>query len=73
MSETPGYKIISLTMKKIRPEVYYVSVLMEGKSLKGFMIKHGEFQPAFFFEGSSNYSFLLKTSSEHPENQIYVN
>ena len=54
-----GFKIISVKIKNIDGEKYYLSLLLEGMSLKGIMIENGEINKSFFVEGSSNCSVKI--------------
>ena len=54
-----GFKIISIKIKNIQGEKFYLSFLLEGMSLKGIMIDNGEITKSFFIEGSANCSIKI--------------
>lgn len=68
-----GFKIISIKIKNIQNDKYYISYLLEGFSLKGIMIDHGEIIKSFFIEGNSNYSVIINNPMFKSYSNFIVN
>ena len=68
-----GFKILSIKIKNIQDEKYYLSLLLEGMSLKGIMIDNGEITKSFFVEGSTNCSVKIHEPTFNSDYKIIAN